>query len=299
MNNQQVTINQPIMVPIEAIHPNEWNPNEESPHQFNELVKEIQEDGFDQPLQGVRFPEHPNYSEETPQYKIIGGEHRWKAGKALGLTHLPIVVYDWNEQTQKIKTVRRNLIHGEQNSEKFTKLIRSMDDEQGEIYRRMGFETEQEMAKLVKEEIQLKDQSWLDNLTAEANKETEAVESISEVLNTIFRSSGETLDKGYMFFSYKGQMHLMTLMDSDLFAMTQRMVSTLREEGMNINEFMNSAISDKLKQLGVDISNVPAEISEEIASVNEIPLEVLQETEVATPVEQPRQKRQKMVKDIK
>ncbi len=46
------------LIPVSSIHPNDWNPNEESPHTFNELYKEIQEDGFDHPLAVVLYTDH-------------------------------------------------------------------------------------------------------------------------------------------------------------------------------------------------------------------------------------------------
>src|SRR5688572_19134648 len=90
------------IVSIDICHPNDWNPNVQSAHIQSELLREIEEDGFDHPLQVVEFKEHPAWADETPQYKIIGGENRWKQAKAAGMTEIPIVIYDWDENTQKV-----------------------------------------------------------------------------------------------------------------------------------------------------------------------------------------------------
>ncbi len=45
---------------ISEIIPNEWNPNEQEEKIFNELTKDIKEEGFDEPIQVVPLPDdHP------------------------------------------------------------------------------------------------------------------------------------------------------------------------------------------------------------------------------------------------
>ena len=40
-----IVIKEPKMVPVTSIHPNEWNPNQQTDDTFNQLVEEIREDG--------------------------------------------------------------------------------------------------------------------------------------------------------------------------------------------------------------------------------------------------------------
>src|SRR3954464_7927057 len=55
-------------VPYDSIHPNTYNPNRQSDHDFELLLASITEDGFDQPILVHR-----------ESREIIDGEHRWRA----------------------------------------------------------------------------------------------------------------------------------------------------------------------------------------------------------------------------
>mgnify|MGYP000885195081 CR=1 FL=1 len=182
-------------IEISKIHPNEWNPNEQTDNVFNQLVEEIRTDGFDHPLQVV-----PCSCEKIdgPHYKIIGGEHRFKAVQVLGWEKVPCVIYEnWNEELQKLKTVRRNLLSGELNDRKFTDLVRSMKDDNPELTnellaRAMGFDNEQEYAKHlleVTEREESEGREWLNDMKATGN-EVEAVDGLSDILNNIFTQYG-------------------------------------------------------------------------------------------------------------
>ena len=67
-------------VPVASIHPNSYNPNRQSEHDFELLCKSIREDGFTQPI--------ICHTDRT----IIDGEHRWTALivlRHLAKNHLP------------------------------------------------------------------------------------------------------------------------------------------------------------------------------------------------------------------
>jgi ParB/RepB/Spo0J family partition protein len=135
-----------VQVPVEKLEPNDWNPNKMTEGGFNELVDEIRDDDFDDPLKVVPHPD-PAKADDG-YFRIIDGEHRWHAAKVLGLPTLPCVVKDqWeDEHTQQLKTVRRNLLRGELDRTRFTKLVHRMN-ERGiplkDMPRLFGFQSEQ------------------------------------------------------------------------------------------------------------------------------------------------------------
>src|SRR5438045_6741 len=76
-----------IVVPVDAIEPNPWNPNAMDKAMFEKELASIRKYGFVDPLtvREVDFIGHRHY-------EIIDGEHRWKAAKQLGYAELPC----WN-----------------------------------------------------------------------------------------------------------------------------------------------------------------------------------------------------------
>lgn len=234
-------------VPIEQVEVNEWNPNQMTDAVFEELVKEIQSNGFDEPVIVV-----PN----GEKYRIVNGEHRYKAAKQLGLPRLPIVLKrDWDESTQKLQTVRRNLLRGELDKVKFTKLVNDIVNEQhvlpAEAARRFGFVDEKKFQQNLiadREKVNAQVAKHLD----ETNNQIQTVDNVSFLVNEIFGQFGATVDKGYLFFMFKTKMHLMLQMDKDMEGTIALMVSHLKTSGKNANEFLCEAVNDALTRANAD-----------------------------------------------
>lgn len=87
-------------VPIDSIHPNPYNPNRQSEHDFELLLRSIEEDGFDQPVL------------VTQNNMIVDGEHRWRGYHSLGATEIPIVRVEMSDEQARISTLRHNRARG-------------------------------------------------------------------------------------------------------------------------------------------------------------------------------------------
>jgi len=105
------------MVALESIEPNEWNPNEMTEAEFSMLVDNITRLGFADPLLLV---------EDGNRYRIIDGEHRYRAALLLGMEQVPAVIIDLSEKDQRMQTVRLNNIKGEWDPIKFNNLVSDM-----------------------------------------------------------------------------------------------------------------------------------------------------------------------------
>lgn len=97
-------------VDIDDILPREINPNEMDAKMFAFLTQYIHGAGYLQPILVVR---------EEDKFRIIDGEHRWRASKADGYTALDVVVVDKSLREQIIAQLNFNLIHGELNPAKY------------------------------------------------------------------------------------------------------------------------------------------------------------------------------------
>lgn len=247
-----VLVQKASMIEVDCIHPNEWNPNQQTDDTFNQLVEEIKEDGFDHPLNIVPFEDHPDHTDDTPQWKIIGGEHRWKAAQVLGMKKVPAIIhYDWDEVQQKLKTVRRNLLSGELNSKKFTALVHSLGDnvDSDSMHSLFGFDDRNEFDKYVIRDKDAKEKTFLDGLLEEARRDKYAVDSLSDIISTIFAECAETIDQNYLFFTYKGAMVAVVLCDDACSKSVKRLVDHLKDTGEDVSKFMSEAIDSSLDKI--------------------------------------------------
>lgn len=240
-----------VNLPIEKVFPSGWNPNEQDEETFNELTADIKKDGFDEPIIVVED------DAALGTYKIISGEHRWRAMKVLGKTQIPAVVKKgWDEVAQKLKTVRRNLLRGRLNPTKFTKLIndikRVYDVDHAKIASEMGFRDEKEYWRNYRQERVNRDEAAQGILT-ETRKELTMIDNLSVVLNEVFSQYGDTVPQSYIFFMHKKKMHLLVGMDGSLCSAVELLTGHMKETGKDANSVLTEAIHEQLKKLGVEI----------------------------------------------
>lgn len=102
-------------VPVDFLQPNEYNPNRQSEHEFELLKRSIAEDGFTQPVICL------------PDGRIVDGEHRWRAMKALGKTEIPVVKVDMTEAQRRVATIRHNMARGSHDVELTAQVFKDLE----------------------------------------------------------------------------------------------------------------------------------------------------------------------------
>ena len=190
-----------VMVPVDSLHPNESNPNEQDDRTFNALCEAIQEEGFLDPIAAVQ--------REDGEWDITGGEHRWRAAKVLEMPEVPVTPLDpdkFDKDRQDWNLVKLNVLNGDLNPEKFTKLyqrlVKTYDEETMKTL--MGFTTEDAFRKVYKEVKRGLPPELADALD-EAKGEIKTIDDLSIVLNRLFSEFGETLPSNMMVFSWGGR----------------------------------------------------------------------------------------------
>jgi ParB-like chromosome segregation protein Spo0J len=106
------------LVETEKLRPNPWNPNRMSGELMAKLVAEVRRKGMVLPL--VVRPDRGGF-------QIIDGEHRWQAGKKLGLKSLPCIVAEMDEDEARLKTLQLNRLRGEDDPELLGRLLRELN----------------------------------------------------------------------------------------------------------------------------------------------------------------------------
>ena len=89
-----------VMISVDDLVANPWNPNFQSPEQFAENVAEMRRLGH---------PHNPITVRPLEKgYQIINGEHTWRAAKEIGLPAVPCEIVEVGEFDARLQTLKRN-----------------------------------------------------------------------------------------------------------------------------------------------------------------------------------------------
>jgi len=112
-----------IMVSIDKIMPNRWNPNYMNKVQFTKLQASIDEFGF----VGSTIVRRVNHT--TCDYEILDGEHRWKAAKEKGFTEIAIECFkeEISDANAQLMTILYNNLRGQDDVFKRAKILEALN----------------------------------------------------------------------------------------------------------------------------------------------------------------------------
>jgi ParB-like chromosome segregation protein Spo0J len=97
------------------------NPQYLTPKQMDSLKRSIERDGFLAPIVVRKI--------ENDEYEIVSGNHRFMAGKELGMTEYPVVLIDMSEMQCKRIAMNLNTIHGDPPAELIAPFLADLPDE--------------------------------------------------------------------------------------------------------------------------------------------------------------------------
>lgn len=130
----------PLLVSVDKVQANDYNPNKMSNKMFNLLKKSILEDGLTMPI--VTF-----YDKGLDKYIIVDGFHRYTVLKRLHCTEIPVVVIDKDISERRISTIRHNKAKGTHQLElvkdNFNALINEGEFSLAEISEKLALESEE------------------------------------------------------------------------------------------------------------------------------------------------------------
>lgn len=239
-----------LVVPIEQVQPNDYNPNEMAVPQFNVLAEDIKAQGLDQPIVVRAVPEP---KPGGPLYEIVDGEHRFKAAKLAGLAQIPVSVKEWDDEAARINTLRRN-IHGVNDPKKFTALVHQMNSKSGmdlETIRAKIAVEHKQFQKLYLNATPEKDAAVQAKEAAEASAandaKTFAVANLSKMIRDIVQQYGATIPHGFVAFQYKGETCLMVSMDKAMLRATNQLKAIIEADKLPADKTLTAVITAALK----------------------------------------------------
>ena len=95
------TGNTPVGIRLSDIEPNPRQPRQDfDPIALEDLAQSIRENGVITPI---------TLRKTGDTYQIIAGERRWRASRLAGLTEIPAIVLDVDEQRKRISLTMKNI----------------------------------------------------------------------------------------------------------------------------------------------------------------------------------------------
>lgn len=225
-----------LTVSTDSLEANTWNAQRQNEATFNRLREEIRSLGYCiAPIEVVPL--------DTGKYRILGGEHRWRACLAEGIETVPIIALTdkkWkDEDLQRFVTVRLNTIKGEIDPEKFAKLYNEMADKYGAdaLQSLMGFTDAKGFQKLLGTISKgLKGMPKdLQKKFDENAKEAKTVEELTSILNELFAKHGDTVDSNFLIFTHGRKEHVYVSMSPKLRASVQKLTEYCKLSKADIN----------------------------------------------------------------
>lgn len=119
------TLSKYMVVDINSVKKNDWNPNVIDSDSFDALKNnlDLNEGNYQQPIL-VR-----THSEGW--YEIIDWEKRWMAMNALGFKEVVITIEELSDVEARLKTIAMNRIRGEFDTIELAKLVRQLKEDYG------------------------------------------------------------------------------------------------------------------------------------------------------------------------
>ena len=149
--------NEAVMVPIETVMPNPWNPAKVDERRLIDDAKaNILRVGF---IGSIFVRDMRAVSDWPTDWQIIDGQHRWQALVELEAVNCPVINMGAIDDDQaKIETLNFNFIHGQMEALPVAILIKEQYDKRGAELAVMLAKTADEIAHLV----QMVDFHWDD-----------------------------------------------------------------------------------------------------------------------------------------
>jgi ParB-like nuclease domain len=202
-----------VDVRVDLLVPNEHNINTMSQKKLERLVESIREHGFLQPAASV-VPMHDG------RYLILGGHHRWMAGKIANYEYVPCTVLTgekWSDEgIRNLTAWQLNIISGNPDPDKAKVLYER-------IVQEVGAESAQNVLAIVDEKewkkflktigMNLKDAGVPPEVIEKVKKQSKSAKSIDDISNSINKLLQKHADtvKGSLVVFTQGEIRSVTI----------------------------------------------------------------------------------------
>jgi hypothetical protein len=195
-----------VMIRIDKIRPNDWNPNEMRNEEFDFLVGNFEDLGFVQPVLVAPLENSPDGFE----YSIIDGEHRFLAMEFLEEQELPCIIRDIDIDEQMFQTVRMNKIKGTTNQKKLMGMVNHLMENRSieEVAAGLAYSDASELEGMIASARESLPDSGMKKEFDRAKDAIKTVDDLTNILNRLFTRYGDTLPAHFMVLDFGGKDHI-------------------------------------------------------------------------------------------
>jgi len=224
-------------VNINNIDPNPDNPNEMDDVSFQRLVDEIRDVGFLQPISLIK---------NGDRFKILNGEHRWKAAASLGYKHIPAIILSdekFNDpDIYNLINIRLNEIRGKISAVKFKPIYDKVVEKYGieSAQKIIGFTHDEVFKKLIKKMAKQIKSSLPPDAASEVDKAAQQndIGKFSKSLSKIFAKQSEKLNSNTIIFQLAGKEHIAMQCNTEVFEVAKQLILKTQEKNIDINSLI-------------------------------------------------------------
>ena len=232
-------------LPADLLNEDPANTQRQDRKTFEELKKNIQQHGFDENL-------IVTVNEDGETYTIRSGNHRFRAGRALGMAEFPCVVRsDWDEVAAALQSVRRNYARGEIDRAAFTAVVDELQKthkvDMDDIYGGMGFTDADAFSVYYEQEKATVDSIARDVAGSASAEKVKLMDNLGLVLSHIFEEYGDTVPCSFIVFPAGGKHHMFIQSTNALKKVLGSIATRCEETGLD----MSTAIAGLL-QIGLN-----------------------------------------------
>lgn len=234
-------------IKVDLMVPNPDNVNEMDDETLQRLCDEIRDVGFIDPVNLVPMSDG--------RYFILGGEHRWKAARTIGMEYIPSIIHTdqrWSDRdTFDLVAFRLNVIKGSQNPEKFMKVYERLSSKFGHDKLQDVFAvTDKSLWKKLTKSIKqnLSDSGVPSEViaqVAEAEKKAKDFNQFTKLVNRVFEKQTES-STGVVVFSSNGSDHIVVQADGKLMDLLKLLEARSKIESRKVSDYLVDALNSVL-----------------------------------------------------
>ena len=206
------------------------NPQIMKDEEFNRLVRNIQEEGFLEPILVVDDKDH---------FEILSGAHRYEAAKVLGLSEVPAIILEEVPEERRIYLlVRMNAIKGQLDRYKFTDLVNKfLKDYEKSAWGELIdlFMVDKEEFERLYLDIKHSLPKEIQDMLPKTGEEIKNIENLAQILNRLFSQYGDTLELNFMIMDFGGKEHLWIKCEPDTWKYVKMFVDKCKTENLNMD----------------------------------------------------------------
>jgi hypothetical protein len=238
-SKKEVEVHLAQMFDTQLLEEHPKNVNKQNRHTQKELKDSILEEGFDETL--IVSPR----DDGEAGYWVVSGNHRFRAGKALGMQEFPCVLRDdWDAIKQQVQLLRRNMVRGDISKSDFTMAVNRIENdsnlELGIIQEMLGFENPDKFAHVYQEERE-KDEKVVAGVVA--SPQVKVLDDVGPAVSHILEEHGDTVPYSYIIFPMGGKNHLYVQTSPTLKKVLETICEKCVHEGLDINVALGGLLS--------------------------------------------------------